>query len=126
MTRIRDTGFIACKTCHYAILPLHINSHFRQSPHRLDQETRNRIFEQVRQWPNLILNINQINEYLGQISKSSQVFSELSLYEDGFGCLEHDYIVRNRRSIQDHFRRYHEWTNPRTRGRKLKDNNEVP
>ena len=58
ITRIRDTGFIACKTCSYAIIPSQINFHFRKPPHSLDQETRNRLFEEVRLWPNLVLNLD--------------------------------------------------------------------
>ena len=126
ITRVRDTGFIACKTCHYALLPSHINFHFRKSPHSLDQKTRNRLFEEVKQWPNLIFDSNQIQSHIDQLPKNPKSFSELSLYKDGFACFEHSYIVRNRASIQIHYREAHEWTNPRPQGRKAKENDEVP
>ena len=126
VTPIRDTGFIACKTCLIAILPSSINIHFRKSPHRFDQETRNNLFHEIKQWPNLVLNPNQIVLQIDQLSKNPKSFSELTLYRDGLSCFEHSYIVRNRRSIQNHFRQYHNWTNTRPRGRRAKDEDEVP
>ena len=54
VTRIRDTGFIACVKCNFALLPSTINSHFKNRSHRLDQDIRNSIYYEVQQWPNLI------------------------------------------------------------------------
>ena len=99
MTRIRDTGFIAYKTCQFTLLPIYINSHFRKSPHSLDLESRKRLVEDIKQWPNLIFNSNEIRDQIDQLPKSLNYFPELSLYKDGFAYLEYSYIVRNRASI---------------------------
>ena len=108
VTSIRDTGFIACKTCLIAILPSHINKHFQKSPHRLDQETRNNLFHEVKQWPNLVLSLDQIVSQIERLLKNPKSFSELTIHRDELDCFEHTYIVRNRRSIQNHFREYHD------------------
>ena len=48
VTRIRDIGFIVYKTCYYVILFSNINTYFKKSPYRLNQDIRNRVFEEVR------------------------------------------------------------------------------
>ena len=126
ITRIRDTGFIAYTICYVAILPSTINNHFRRAPHRLNLETRKDLFRKIRQWPNLILNNNEIDPHINQLSKFPKYFTELTLYQDGFSYYEYSYIARNRKSIQNHFREFHDWTNPRTRGQKVRNNDEVP
>ena len=123
--RIRNTGFVACKSCHYAILPSQINTHFKKSQHPLDQDTRNRLFEEVRQWPNLILDSSQIQSHIDTLPKNPPYFPELSLYQDGMGCSEHSYIAKNRISIQHHFRDSHRWVNSRPKGRRAKKDDEV-
>ena len=108
MTLVRNIGFIACKTCQFALLPSFINSHFQKSPHSLGLETRKRLVEDVKQWPNLILNSNEIRDQIDQLPKSPNYFPKLSLYKDEFAYLKHSYIARNRASIQIHYRETHE------------------
>lgn len=127
VTRIRDTSFIACTKCQYALLPSSLNSHFKTAPHRLSHQIRQDIDREIREWPNLVLNNQDILSKLQELSTSTipKSFSELTLYRDGLGCHEHSYIVRDRATIQKHYRDYHLWINPRSRGQRIK-NDEVP
>ena len=108
VTHIRNTGFIACKSYQVAILSSEINIHFRNPPHRFDLDTRKSIFEETRQWSNIVLEKNQIRQQINRISSNLKFFSELTLYHDGLSCLEYSYIARNRVSIQNYYRQYHD------------------
>ena len=48
ITRIRNTGFITYKTCYYIILLSNINTHFKKSSYQLNQDIRNRVFEEIK------------------------------------------------------------------------------
>ena len=126
VTRIRDTSLLACKTCRFALIPSRIDSHFQQPPHRLDIQTRNNIISYIRQLSSLVTNNDEIRETINQIPRNPKYFPELTLYQDGFECQEHSYIVRNVRSIQIHYRDFHNWINPRGRGQKISIVAEVP
>ena len=64
ITYIRNTGFIAYTICHLAILSLTIDNHFRRAPYRLNLETRKDLFRKIKQWPNLILNSNEVDTHI--------------------------------------------------------------
>ena len=59
------------------------------------------------------------------LTTTPKIFSELTLYHNGFKYSEHQYIVRNRRSIQKYYREFHNWTNPKFKGNKAKSNDDI-
>ena len=106
--RIRKIDFIICKSCQYAIFPSGLESHFRKSSHQLAKQIRKDIIKNVQQWSNLILINKEISIEIAKVlTITPKIFSELTLYHNDFECSEYQYIVRNRRSIQDHYREFH-------------------
>ena len=54
-----------------------------------------------------------------------KVFSEFILYHNDFEYSKYQYIVKNRRNIQDHYREFHNWTNPKFKNNKTKPDDDI-
>jgi hypothetical protein len=126
ISKVRDTNFLSCKKCKYVLFPSSLDSHFKSSPHRLNTQIRQSIIKEARKWPDLVSNQQEFKEQVERIPKNPLFFPELSLYHDGLGCHEHSFIAKNRKSIQQHYRDFHDWDNPRPRGKKAKKTDEYP
>ncbi len=80
-----DTGFLACREYKYSILPLSIDSYFRQTPHNISPEIRGEILSEARKYPNLVRDISRIKET--EVPSSFPFFfPDLALYLDGLAC----------------------------------------
>ena len=127
----QETGLLICKDCKFALIPSRINRHFSISPHRLNPQIRSQI-------ENYIAHINhdnlvtydheikpRIQTFLESFDQSSFI-SKLAIYSDGLACPNCSYISRSINPIQTHLKEYHDWENPRIRGRKKKSNENDP
>ena len=123
------TGLLICKDCKFAIIPSRINKHFRDSPHKLRPHIRSQIKNYFSHIDNLVTHNHQIKSriqtFLQSFNQTSSI-SNLAIYSDGVTCSYCSYISRSRRSIQDHLKEFHDWENPRIRGRKKRPNENDP
>jgi hypothetical protein len=119
----KETGFLICKQCKFALIPSRINSHFQGKPHLLKPDIRRRIEVYVSQINDLVLDQVEIQSkvqgFLRTFDNSTSI-SDLALYSDGFACLFCSYITRSIRPIQNHYREEHDWKNSRKPGQKKK------
>ena len=117
-----ETGLLICKDCKFALIPFRINTHFKDSPHKLKPLDRTLIENHISQLDsnNLVTHDHEIKSriqiFLESFNQTSSI-SELAIYSDGLVCSYCSYISRSRRPIQDHLKEFHDWENSRSRGR---------
>jgi hypothetical protein len=119
----KETGFLICKQCKYALIPSRINSHFQGKPHLLKPDIRRQIEIYISQINGLVLDQVEIQPRVqGFLRTFDNTLSipKLALYSDGFACSHCPFIIRSLRPIQNHYREEHSWTNPRKSGQKKK------
>ena len=126
----RETDILICKSCKFALIPSRINTHFRDSPHRLNPTIRSEIEDYISYiFSDIITEEHEIQPRIQTFLKSfdhTSFISELAIYSDGLACPYCSYISRSRRPIQSHLKDFHDWENPRIRGRKKKSNENDP
>ena len=64
-------------------------------------------------------------EIVKVLTTTPKVFSKFILYYNDFKYSEYQYIVRNRRNIQDHYREFYNWINPKSKNNKAKSDNDI-
>ena len=99
-----QTGLLICKDCKFALIPSRINTHFKDSPHRLKPLDRTLIENHIS-----YLNINNLVTHDHEIKSRVQTFLEsfdqtssisiLAIYLDELACPYCSYISRSRRPI---------------------------
>ena len=123
------TDLLICKDCKFALIPSRINKHFRDSPHKLRPHIQTQIKNHFSHIDNLVTYNHQIKSriqiFLESIDQTSSI-SELAIYSNKLAYSYYSYISRSRRPIEDHLKAYHNWENPRIRGRKKKSNENNP
>lgn len=116
ITLIKGTELLACKECRYSILPSSIDYHFRRIPHQLSSEIRAEIFQESIKYARLIRDTEALSNL--EIPSSLPFFyPELALFDNGLGCQDCSYTIRDITGIKKHYIDTHRWVNPRGKGR---------
>ena len=107
------TNLLICKDCKFALIPSRINTHFKDSPHKLKPLDRTLIENNISQLDNnnLVTHNREIKSRIQIFIKSfdqtssipnSAIYSDEVIYSY---CL---YISRSRRSIQNYLKEIHD------------------
>ena len=108
-----ETGLLICKDCKFALIPSRINTHFRDSPHKLRPIDRTLIENHISHLDinNLVTHDREIKSrvqtFLESFDQSSSI-SILAIYSDKLAYSYCSYISRFRRPIQDHLKEFHD------------------
>ena len=104
-----ETGLLICKDCKFALIPSRINTHFKDSPHKLKPLDRTLIENYISQLDN-----NNLVTHNREIKSRIQIFVEsfdqtssipkLAIYSDKVIYFYCSYISRSRRSIQNYLK----------------------
>ena len=104
-------NLLICKDCKFALISSRINSHFKDSPHKLKPHNRTQIVNHFSQLDNLVTHNHEIKSriqtFLESFDQTSYI-SILAIYSDGLACPYCSYISRSRNPIQAHLKEYHD------------------
>jgi len=127
-THLPKFQVIICKECQYAVLPIHIESHFIAKPqHGLGKKERQRIANEVAEIDRLISNEEALRrcEFQFPPSTSRPIIALAEPRRDGMRCTfevvgkECGYICCSIRQMRDHSWEEHGWKS-KDRGGRLK------
>ena len=98
-----ETDLLICKDCKFALIPFRINTHFKDSPHKLKSYNRTQIENHIS-----YLDYNDLVTHNREIKAKIQIFlqsfdqtssiSNLATYSDKVICSYCSYISRSYRS----------------------------
>ena len=106
-----------CKECKYAVWPSQIQHHYQGSHHKWGRQAAAELETAVQSWPNVL-------QYPVELEVPSQVTAAipaLELHTDGLLCqldpTQCQYVCRTSRTMVEHLKQRHSWTQQRRRGR---------
>ena len=108
-----QTDLLICKDCKFALIPSRINTHFKDSPHKLKPLDRTLIENYISHLDsnNLVTHDHEIKSriqtFLESFNQTSSI-PELAIYSDNYAYPYCSYISRSRRPIQDHLKEFHD------------------
>jgi len=116
-----QTGFVVCKQCKFAVLPIHLDSHLSTNNHAIPKSERDEIIENVKGGYDLIEYTREIKPKIAEFLSTTfdgNSLPYLSLYRDGISCHDCSYVCRNYFGMQNHCRSEHGWSNFRSKGKR--------
>ena len=125
----QETDLLICKECKFALIPSRINSHFSGTPHQLKPRIRRQIELDISYIDDLVKSQSEIEAKIQSFLETfdnTYSIPELAIYSDGLACSHCSYITRSLRPIQNHYRDYHDWKNPRKSGQRKKNSKNDP
>ena len=107
-----ETDLLICKDCKFALIPSRINSHFKDSPHKLRPHIQSQIKNHISQLDsnNLVTHDHEIKSriqiFLQSFDQTSSI-SNLAIYSNELACPYCSYISRSQNPIQVHLKEFH-------------------
>ena len=106
-----ETNLLICKDCKFALIPSRINSHFKDSSHKLKPHNRTQIENYFSYIDNLVTHDHEIKSriqiFLQSFDQTSSI-SNLAIYLNNYAYPYCSYISHSRRSIQNHLKEFHD------------------
>ena len=105
-----ETNLLICKDCKFALIPSRINTHFKDSPHKLRPHIRTQIKNHFSHINNLVTHNHQIKSriqtFLQSFDQTSSI-PNLATYSNKVIYSYYSYISRSRRSTHAHLKEIH-------------------
>ena len=111
---------LVCTNCHYACLVNEVPTHLRQRHKALSAKVRARIVQAIRGCDTLLRSQNELAHFSLPATAVPALPQLEGPFPDGLQCTQCPYIVQDARTMQEHCRTQHCWTNPRKRGGRVR------
>ena len=115
---------VVCKTCKYAVWPSQIQQHYQGSHHKWGRQRARDLEAAVQSWPGVL----QYPIELEVPTRVSAAIPALELHTDGLQCqlesTQCQYVCRRPRTMTDHLKQKHNWTQQQRRGNVSRESTE--